>query len=533
MSKGIAGGLLAVSIAFIACSEFNGDASAPTPSEDGGIDAGAAEASGAVGISFKFAAGPLYLIQTRDTDVAFEIERQPGSTGPVVVTVSNLPKDASAAPVTIPAGETKGKVVITVAASTPQGPAALDFAALESGPNGASTKTIRSAYVRGLPGTLDTTFGTMGIQTAIYTKTSHTGTISDAAVSEDDSIFITGKREGAGAVKSIAVTKLKSTGAAFDTTFAASGIYVTGGALVESAVALHDPSSALKGVVDVMSGSPQTITLHRLDASGIPVSTFNGGNKVDAVVPNHSMASGQQIVSLPDGDILLLAYYATPGAFAVSRWKANGTLAIYGSSGACRIDATGTGMALGTTARMIPRADGSVVVLFSLGSGYAIKVCTASGNIDTLIGTPPNHFVVAGSGSVTSVSPTATGGFVVLSTKADTFTQWRRFDANLAADTTIGASGDVATPGPGAAAILASGDGVLTGRGQIEFFRIVRQKSDGSTDTAFGNQGTLSISVAGVNAATLVKLVAQTDGRIVAAGSSESSFDGALARFWP
>lgn len=523
-------GAVAAFGAAVACSTtFEAAEPVPAPPDE----AGTSEAGADVGITLTFpgATGPSYVTQGRDGEIPFQIERRPGSGAAITITTTGLPKEATADVVTIAAGETKGRILVRASTKAVQGPFTLTVDAVESGRNGATARAVRPGLIRGLPGSLDTTFGAGGIVASVFAPAG-TGTLADAKENADGSILLVGQRSSPNPFTSLA--RLSAVGGR-DGTFAGGGVTDLQSSQVLPALAVHDVASPLKGAIDVMGGGIFTISLHRFHAVGAPLAAFNGGT-VQASVPSLSQATGQQIVARPDGKLLLLAKYANPApaVFAISRWTTDGALdATYGSAGACQIT---TGVPVGTRARMIVRADGSARVIFSVGdTTYAVKDCTAGGVVDTSVGAAPDHAVVVGTGNLMEVAQTAAPAddFVVLSSKADGSAQWRRVSTALAADTAIGASGDVASPVPGASAMVVQGGAVMIGGAEAASFKIVRHLANGTLDTTFGQAGTLMIAVAGTNTAELSKLVAQRDGRIIAVGTQYNTADGAVARFWP
>ena len=528
---------LAAVLAFVACSTFE-EVAPPTttpPGPDSGADDGATPEGAASlnGITFTFldSADPAYVMPGADLELAFVIARQPGSAGPINVSVTSaLPAGLSVVPLIVPAGENQGRVLIRAASATAQGLVAVDVAAVEDVPNGARAGAKRNVFVRGKPGTLDETFGDKGLIASIW-PAPFTGNLEDATTTADGSLLVTGYRANPNSVHALA--KLTKAGTK-DATFEGGGIVTVQGSQVGTAVVVHPETFALKGTIDVMSGGLASIAIHRYDATGKPVTAFNNGEVV-ATISGFSQAAGQQLAPLADGKVLLLGSYSVPASFAVSRWTAAGAVdATYGSGGACPIDGAGTGGAnnnAGGVGRMMVSADGSVRVAFAIPGGNAwLKRCTPGGVID------PALSKSLGAGYLVEVASTPDGGMVVLSSiVGDGTLQWRRFSAVGILDTTIGTAGTVATPFMAqSAGLVVQPDGkVLIGIGDQADFVITRYLPTGFVDTTFGTQGKLSVPVAGTNVADLRKLVRQPDGRIVALGLQYNTANGAIVRFWP
>lgn len=533
-----------ISLAVIACSSFDekegasadvdGGGGGVTDPDGGGLDGATDGGVSTVGIALTFVdTKTAFLVQGEEVKLAFNLARKPGSKGPVMVSVkAGLPANVTAAPVTVPAGVTAGTLVLKSDASAKQGLVTIDVSAVEDVPSGATSTAKRGVFVRGKPGTLDMTFGENGIVASIW-PAPHTGNLEDAAVVEDGSILATGYRANPNSVHALA--KLTPAGAK-DTTFEGGGIVSLGGSQVTTAVMVHDATFSLKGTIDVMSGFPFSVYLHRYDATGKPVTAFNGGS-FQTNVPGTQQPTGMQVAPLKDGKVLLLASYGSPtGSFAVTRWTAAGALdGTYGNGGACLIDASGLGTGVGSTARMVVNGDGSTRVVLALAGGESgVKGCTPVGAIDSALTKK------IGVGWVSDLARTADGGMVVLSQSSNGLLQWRRFSAAGALDTAVGTGGTVTTglaSYSGRGLVLQPDGRVLVGGNDPELtgpdFKIARYLPNGQPDTSFGSQGTLSIPVAGTNTAELRRLVAQPDGRVLALGTQFNTSNGAIARFWP
>ncbi|MCC6763522.1 MAG: hypothetical protein IT293_02570 [Deltaproteobacteria bacterium] len=122
-----------------------------------------------------------------------------------------------------------------------------------------------------------------------------------------------------------------------------------------------------------------------------------------------------------------------------------------------------------------------------------------------------------------------------------------RVDGNGALDTSFGTNGFTrisfgAIDRP--AALLRQSDGAYVVAGAksvfddsgfisttIDSFAVARLAADGSLDPTFGSGGTLTHQFSGSAEATATALVQQADGKIIAAGAIENTFDVALARY--
>jgi uncharacterized delta-60 repeat protein len=123
-----------------------------------------------------------------------------------------------------------------------------------------------------------------------------------------------------------------------------------------------------------------------------------------------------------------------------------------------------------------------------------------------------------------------------------------RYNSDGSLDSTFGRSGIVTTkftgyPGADVAALAIQSDGRLVVAGNTwgiagttyrPEFALARYNSDGSLDATFGLAGIVTTKFGGYESASAVDLAIQSDGKIVAAGTASSIFEGSdfmLARY--
>lgn len=534
MSSRVSFVVVGAALALAACGGFGSSedpVTTPTPSPDGGTtgaDGGVdpVGTDGARGITMT--AGEtgknVFLMQTKTVAVPVKLVRQSASVGAVTVTVKNLPKDATADALTIPAGAVDGTLTLHAAATTPQGLVSLDLVATESVTNGASAAAKLATFVRGLPGTLDTTFGAGGIVKEVFTVAG--SSVSDARVLKTGAIILAGQR-----VNNLTLARYTESGT-MDAAFAGGGVLnlaaLQGGLFLD----VQEGKTPAESFVSATGGAGSTVPLSRATLDGVLTTTFATTGTANVTL-GLGFCNATQTIALPDGKALLLTVHSgATKVVVVSRWKTDGTLdATYGVNGLCQLTGSGTGSTVAGAASMLPRPDGSVQVAMSTANGQGfIKGCTVSGMLDTTIGATADHFV----STVPSVraSRSADGGIVFLGS-----TSWERMNALLVPDTTIGTNGTVATsPIQDATSVLPQPDGgvVIGGMGTNGgAFTLVRYAKNGLLDPAFGVAGVATIELTATNNATLSKLVTQPDGRILALGTQFETADGAIARIWP
>ena len=297
---------------------------------------------------------------------------------------------------------------------------------------------------------------------------------------------------------------------------------------------------------------PPTFAITRYDTAGNLDASFGTGGRVSGGVNGRAHAVAIQ----PDGRIVVAGEFSfesdIPGEgsdITVARLNSNGTPDLgFGGSGTGQLF-TDIGGRANTARQVVLQPDGRIVVsgtpvgaahtdvLRFDANGLPDNSFGGSGRL-TILGSdlgqglalqPDGKLVLAGT-VVNPVSP-ATSRFLL-----------RRLNADGTPDTGFGASGVVDTAlsqnaGAGGVALQADGRIVVVGTRAFSAnsnFVVARYGVDGTLDTAFGEDGTLSIDFFGFTDIGENVLV-QPDGRIVVSGSAQSLRSGgyALARINP
>lgn len=528
MNRGLSCAAVALAATLAACSEFGGSdpgGSPPGPidsPQDGGAPPVGGPASRGITLAVGESTNTVYLVQGGAVTVPVKIQRRLSSTGAVAITVGKLPAGASADPLVIPARMTDAVLTLHAAAATPQGAVSLDVNATET-EDASSSRAQLSTFVRGRPGALDTTFGEEGIVKTVFAAP--TSAAHDARVLQSGAIVVAGRR-----TNNLALARLTAAGAV-DTSFTGGGrtnLAVSQGDIVVDLVQGKMPAD---GFIHALGRDPLAATLFRTKLDGNPEPSFNGNGRT-LVDLGRGSTRGINVISLTDGNALVLTHHSASKVVVVSRWKADGTLdTAYGTSGACELTASGTDSEITGAGGMLLRSDGSVHVVLGLASTQAvIKGCSATGQLDTTLGTAPDHFLPAPGGGVPARS--SDGGIVLLGTAS-----WTRMNAALVSDTSIGTFGRVSTaPITETRSLLTQPDGGVLIAGDVVDspgdFTVIRFKPGGSLDPDFGSAGVAKLKISS-SLAFVSKLVAQPDGRILVVGRQEDDFDGVVARIWP
>jgi uncharacterized delta-60 repeat protein len=134
-------------------------------SSDGGdsnLDGGVLDPG--VGFSFVQADGPAYVRQGQPIDITISVARYIIPGNDIKIDITGVPNGVSVDPLTltIPSGSSTGHLTITVDPSIPQGELNVELQGLAAGATIPANTNIQ-LFVRGKPGTLDTSFGTDGI----------------------------------------------------------------------------------------------------------------------------------------------------------------------------------------------------------------------------------------------------------------------------------------------------------------------------------------------------------------------------------
>lgn len=287
------------------------------------------------------------------------------------------------------------------------------------------------------------------------------------------------------------------------------------------------------------------IVVARYDSNGNLDTTFDGDGRVTTAITNNSLFAFA--VEVQNDGKIVVAGTSSQSAYFVARYNVDGSpdldFDVDGIAFTPFISGT-TGS--GVKADLALQTDGKIVVAgsgFFSGSGYDFCVARFSSN-----GTLDNSFDSDGVVN-TSISPNwdyanavaiqTDGKIVVVGQSRNDTDGWDqmaliRYNTDGSLDTSFDGDGKLTTAigtvgarnGSDAAnsvAIQSDNQIVVAGRfGQNGNFAIVRYNANGSLDTTFGAGGKVTTTVGTNSNDRANAIVIQTDGKIIAAGSSTS-----------
>jgi len=404
-------------------------------------------------------------------------------------------------------------------------------------------------------GKLDPTFGVRGV------FTNSAGFFGTAAVQSDGKIVAGGE-----IAPEAAVVRLTTTGT-LDSSFGSGGTVsisfpgdIFDGAQVIG-LAIQSDGKIVAGISNFNQGFGPLFILARLNVNGSLDTTFGSGGIVETQVgpTGGSFGAVASVLALqPDGKILVAGQNAEPGGASgvIARYEANGQLDdTFGSGGLVATPVVApSAIALQPDGKILLASGGSVVAFTGaaprVGLAQAagtISRYNANGSVDTSFGIAGQaaSVVVAGSiavqtgGGCSSDCKILLGGTVVATLDINNGNGVGfglvRYNTNGSVDTTFGQGGAVATSfaptAPNATsfalALQSNGDIVAAGSAatnspfspQAADFALARYTSNGRLDTTFGSGGKVTTAI-GNSPASILALALQSDGKIVAVGTS-------------
>jgi uncharacterized delta-60 repeat protein len=380
------------------------------------------------------------------------------------------------------------------------------------------------------PGTLDPLFGTNGIASTANTVANAAALQTDCKIVVAGSISVQNFQEG-GLLR-------YDTKGHLDVTFGTGGQVLIGGSGAGAAFAV-----AIQTDGKILAAAPDNVrlTVFRLNGNGSPDNTFGNNGIVTILAAGlfFPPATGGLLVQ-PDGRILVAT-----GKIA-ARLLANGQLdSTFGSNGVAPT-VGGDSVALLANGDILI-GTGSVASLYS-PNGTIVKAFGINGQTPGfLFNDDSGGFVVTT--SATGVTKIITAGSLTTFpslTFAQTVSGFLLVSYNTdgTVDNSFGHHGGVVTSFPGnilahafAVAVQRNGDIVAAGQTALtdvdaapgpSDFGLVRYSPNGGIDTTFGNGGFVSTPF-GTSEAFANTVLIQTDGKIVAVGSSNSG--ASLARY--
>jgi uncharacterized delta-60 repeat protein len=499
-----------------------------------GADGSSSSADGAVVEVFALTSPVtrLRLVPGRAQTLRVTVERR-SFNGTIQVVLRDLPATVTGGTTMIMPNQTMGEV--PVMAKDDAAPSVGKLKVEASG--GGVTRVIEiDLEVAGKPGTLDPTFGGMGIVTTKVTEQSDV--VTAIAVRPDGKIVVAGST-GEG----LAVARYLPEGG-LDTTFAEQGLHrVALAGSVPKALVLM-PSGQILVAGHAPGPTTRDLLVLRLQENGAPDPTFGAGGLGRALIDFGHNEEANALALRSDGLILLAGSTSNPaGQMLLVRLRANGAAdTVFNNGGAMPI-AAGAGA---YAASLRVQRDGKIVLVGSAGvprNIVAVRL-TSEGHFDT-------DFSMDGITSIPSSNEEIVTGAVLVAQDrlvvtgvdgASNHTFVARLTPQGVLDPGFGIGGRfIATVSPTADAptggVLLVGDRiVVAGRaaiGGLASVFVLRLLENGTADTGFGTNGvtTTPVAPAGSGASAIGST---PDSRILVGGAAPlDGGDFFLARYWP
>lgn len=395
---------------------------------------------------------------------------------------------------------------------------------------------LNTLILHGSAGTLDVTYGPNG--TGITTTAiGRSNTLTCIAALPDNSIIGVGNVSVIDSVSGIC--KYTSLGS-LDSSFNGTGYQQLsiGTTTQLQAVALQADNKAVVGGYTMNDIS--TFALARFDTQGALDTTFGGTGYITTDISGGSSINA--IIIQPDGKIVAggVAGQGTPG-FALARYNTDGSLdQTFGNNGTALLNLGYTS----TINALALQSDGKIVAA-GFAWNYVTDICAlarfnSDGSVDETFG---NQGIVTTSIGMASraeaVAIQADGTIIIGGYTTNNRTHYSfalaRYDTNGNLDSSFNGTGIVITHTNYSSQIQAlaiqSDGNILAGGWNFGAlatqFALARYLPSGLLDETFGTQG-ITLTTIGASA-QINSLALQTDGAIIAAGSSDTN--AALARY--
>ena len=409
----------------------------------------------------------------------------------------------------------------------------------------------RPALAQG--GKLDPTFGSAGVFTDSAGEFDNTGTIGTAVAVQGDGKIVAGGQIGSNS----GVVRINTNGT-LDTTFGHGGMVTAilggndGNAQV-SGLAIQSDGKVVVGISNFLQGFGPMFIVARLNANGSPDTTFGSGGIVETQIGQFG-TSNSVLALQSDGKIILA------GSGAMARYDSNGQLDnAFGSGGVAATPLAGpTAIALQPDGKILLAAGGNVVAFTgtpgvgNIPAAGIVARYNTNGSLDPSFGVSGRaaSVVVAGAiavqsdGVCTSTCKILVGGTVVSGLDVNNGNTLGfglgRFNSDGSVDSTFGQGGAASTSFAPveanatafALALQSSGKIVAAGSAAASQanccfvtpadFALARYTGIGGLDSTFGTGGEVTTAF-GSNQAAIYALAVQSDGKIVAVGTSLES----------
>jgi uncharacterized delta-60 repeat protein len=385
--------------------------------------------------------------------------------------------------------------------------------------------------------------------------------VADLAIQPDGKIIAAGSTyQMTGNHTSFALARYNANGT-LDTTFSGDGkvttdIGTTGGG---SAVALQADGKILVAGY-AASGGVDQFAVVRYTTAGVVDTTFSGGSALTQFTfGSDSTAFATDITVQPDGNIVVAGYVRgtinsqTVYDWAIARYSPSGTLdSTFSSDGKVNIDFNLNLVTAFEGASSVAFTGNKIVVGGTASPGgdsnFGLARLNTDGSLDTTFdgdGKVTTDFI-NGSNDRARGLAVQSDGKVVLAGSSETGNSvfaLARYNTNGSLDTSFDGDGKlttnlVGTSGEVVSGVAIQGDGKILAVGDLLVDPVlVRYNSNGSLDANFGQAGIVSTDLNNGSIDDLGTLALQTDGKIIAAGTSRvmaaSNGDFALVRYLP
>ncbi len=433
-------------------------------------------------------------------------------------------------------------------------------------------------------GSLDSTFGSGGIQTLAYG--SNSSRVYDVSVQDDGAILLAGQATGAivpFTSTSALVVRLHSDGST-DTAFGTNGFMIF--SVPGTTITLEGPSTVLglpDGKITWATGYNDGIRVARLNGDGSLDSTFHSSGYQDIPVtpPGSNSPRFAGLVSQPDGKLVIGGHVSqssfTGGTAAIARLNPDGGLdSTYGDEGWVTLGDTGSTDLIRAIAT---GADGKIVAVGmtvggAIGWQLAVARYNPDGSLDNGFGGGGTVTSSLGSFTLTGAGVQADGSIVLVGYEINPISVYdpeygsyyqprtdfavRRLTPSGAIDYSFGNSGkqfvdfstvddlyenNIGTEDFARSVIILDDGAILISGGNSTSNLEARLTPNGQLDLAFGDGGKRWTSVASTPPPLMEfpgldfspeAMAVQADGKLLLAGQwfqSDGSSDFAIARY--
>ncbi|MEM7344047.1 MAG: hypothetical protein AAF485_07380 [Chloroflexota bacterium] len=378
------------------------------------------------------------------------------------------------------------------------------------------------------PGDLDTTFNETGVVTTSITEFDQAFGV---AIQPDDKLVVTGLTSGGGN-QTFATIRYNKDGS-LDTTFNNTGIVTTSITGDDGSITLatqDDGKVVVGGVARGNEGGLNTVALVRYTITGTLDTSFNNTGSITTPVGSQG-SSVRDIKIQADGKIIgggSSSNEASGSDFTLVRYTSTGMLdTTFNNTGVVT-----TSIPEGRVMVIALQPDGKIIAGGSTTGGAALARYTSEGSLDTTFNQTGVVTTNVGNIALYGVALQADGKILVSGAAGTGSTEFAlmRFTPDGALDTTFNGTGLVTTSinityvGASGVAVQPNGRIVVTGGSDSGNgdgnFAILRYNSDGALDTTFGGTGIITTVITTQNDGAATSPLIQSDGKIVAVGSS-------------